>query len=341
MSPRSYLRIIATLTATFAFLLPASVIQAKSPEYTRPKKAKKQDPDFALQGEYTGELDVDGGMKVGIQVIAMGKGKFAARSYHGGLPGDGWDRQEGEFIEASKKDDGSVTFEAEQADAVLKDGEIAIVYDGSEIGTLEKVNRKSETLGKKPPAGAIVLFDGKNVDNWENAVMDGKTMAFGPKGTKSKRKFGDHTLHIEFRLPYMPEARGQGRGNSGIYLQSRYEVQMLDSFGLEGQDNECGGIYKISKPKQNMCYPPLTWQTYDIDFTAGKYDKDGKEISKPMMTVKHNGVVIHKDLKLPKPTTASPIKTAGPDNGPVYLQDHGNPVRYRNIWVIDKSETQI
>ena len=160
MSSRPYLHIVATLATTFAFLLPASLLQAKGPEYTRPKKAQKQDPDFALQGEYTGELDVDGGLKIGIQVIAMGKGKFAARSYQGGLPGDGWDKQDGEFVEASKKDDGSVTFEAAQADAVLKDGQVAIVYDGSEIGTLEKVNRKSETLGKKPPAGAIVLFDG-------------------------------------------------------------------------------------------------------------------------------------------------------------------------------------
>ena len=192
----------------------------------------------------------------------------------------------------------------------------------------------------KPPKDAIVLFDGTNIDAWDNAVKKGKLLAFAPRskvksGTTSKQKFGSHKLHIEFRLPYMPESNGQGRGNSGLYLQGRYEVQMLDSFGLEGKDNECGGIYSISKPKLNMCYPPLTWQTYDVEFKAAEY-ADGKVVKNPSITVKHNGVVIHEDLELPKSTTASPMKP-GPEDGPIYLQDHGNPVRYRNIWVVPTS----
>jgi hypothetical protein len=111
---------------------------------------------------------------------------------------------------------------------------------------------------------------------------------------------------------------------------------MLDSFGLEGEENECGGIYSVAKPSVNMCYPPLAWQTYDIDYTAARY-KDNELVSPPRITVRHNGVVIHDDVELPgnRNTTAAPV-AAGPQNGPLYLQDHGNPVRYRNIWVVGK-----
>ena len=179
----------------------------------------------------------------------------------------------------------------------------------------------------------MVLFDGKNADAWQNGKVDEGLLV---QGTTSKQTFGSHKLHLEFRIPYQPEDRGQGRGNSGLYLQGRYEVQMLDSFGLEGKDNECGGIYSVAKPSVNMCLPPLSWQTYDVDYTAAKYDAAGKLTVNPRVTVSHNGVVIHKDVELPgeRNTTAAPV-AAGKEPGPVYLQDHGNPVRYRNIWVVE------
>jgi hypothetical protein len=187
-------------------------------------------------------------------------------------------------------------------------------------------------LGDKPPTGAIVLFDGSNTDEFVDGKMtdDGLLIA----GATSKRTFQDCQLHVEFQLPFMPEARGQARANSGCYLQGRYEVQMLDSFGLEGLDNECGGIYRIKSPSVNMCYPPLTWQTYDIDFTAAKYEGD-KKVKNASITVRHNGIEIHKDVELPNATTAAPVPE-GPEPGPIYLQDHGNPVRYRNIWIVEK-----
>jgi hypothetical protein len=192
--------------------------------------------------------------------------------------------------------------------------------------------RKSETLGAKPPEGAVVLFDGTSAEHFRGGRMteDGLLM----EGATSKRNFQNFTLHLEFRTPFQPFARGQGRGNSGFYAQGRYEVQILDSFGLEGEWNECGGMYGVARPKVNMCYPPLSWQTYDVDFSAAQYEDDQK-VKNATMTVKHNGVLIHKDVEIPHATTAAPSRE-GPRPGPVFLQNHGNPVRFRNIWVVEK-----
>jgi len=329
-------RILTIVCLSFFVGLPNLFAQA--PVFTAPKKAKAKDTQFEVQGEYTGEIE--GESKVGGQIIALGGKKFKGVLYMGGLPGDGWNRDSLPSVDSEMEDDGTIEFEGDQGSGIYKTGEITLLSGGSEVAVLKKVRRRSETLGMKPPEGAVVLFDGTSVDAWENAEKVGKLLAFTPRskgksGATSKQKFGSHKLHIEFRLPYMPESKGQGRGNSGLYLQGRYEVQMLDSFGLEGKDNECGGIYSISKPKLNMCYPPLTWQTYDVDFKAAEY-ADGKVVKNPRITVKHNGVPIHEDLELPKSTTASPMKP-GPEDGPVYLQDHGNPARYRNIWVVPAS----
>ena len=154
------------------------------------------------------------------------------------------------------------------------------------------------------------------------------------EGTNSIKKFGSHRLHIEFMTPYMPSARGQGRGNSGVYYQGRYETQVLDSFGLLGKNNETGGVYSIKDPSTNMCFPPLVWQTYDTEFTAAKYDSEGKKVKNARLTTRLNGVVVQDDTELPNITTAAPVKE-GPEPGPLHLQNHGNPVRFRNIWIVE------
>jgi len=285
------------------------------PVYTCPCEAAKSDPDFLLQGEYVGD-------KVGVQVVAMGKGQFQVVTYKGGLPGAGWVGAAAKTAEAKAKTRTVAQCDAAAAKAAVK--------------AMKRIERKSPTLGAKAPKGAVVLFDGTAEtlkDHWEKGEMnDAKLLT---QGAVSKDRFGDCTIHVEFRLPYKPQDRGQGRGNSGIYMQGRYEVQMLDSFGLEGRDNECGGIYKTGRPRENMCLPPLTWQTYDIQITSARFDADGKKTANAKVTVRHNGVLIHENLDCPKPTTSFMREFADESKpGPIYLQNHGNPVVYRNIWVV-------
>ncbi len=166
-----------------------------------------------------------------------------------------------------------------------------------------------------------------------NIVGDAMEVKPGTGSIVTRKKFTDFKLHIEFRTPFMPEARGQGRGNSGVYLQGRYEVQVLDSYGLEGKDNECGGIYKVGKPLVNMCLPPMQWQTYDIEFHAPKFE-NGQKKEQARITVRHNGVVIHDDIPIPGPTGGA-LDGNESQPGGVYLQDHGNKVQFRNIWLVE------
>jgi hypothetical protein len=287
--------------------------------------------DFALQGEYLGEV---GGERWGAQVIALGEGRFEAVGYEGGLPGAGWTRDRQRVNTAGQLQNGAVRFQADEHVATLHDGTLRIADSGGALlGELAKVERQSPTLGQKPPAGAIVLFDGASAAGFRDGkLVEGNLL--GATGCESLEKLGDHELHIEFRTPFMPTSRGQARGNSGVYIQSRYECQVLDSFGLEGENNECGGIYSQVRPAVNMCLPPLAWQTYDIDFTAARYDAAGEKIANARVTIRHNGVPIYQDLELKSSTPGR--HEEGPDPDALFLQDHGNPVAFRNIWVVKK-----
>jgi hypothetical protein len=334
LQPENYTMKRIPLAVALVVAVLASHAQAQKKPDKRRQAAitvAQADADYKFQGEYAGELGGDEKTKIGLQVIARGDGKFDAVAYHGGLPGAGWDGKD-KIKVTGKRDGDSVKLTSDRGTGVVKDGAISIQNkDGVDIGTLKRVVRKSPTLGQKPPEGAVVLFEGKSVDQWQNGKMtkDGLLLP----GTTSKPAFQSFKLHVEFQLSYMPYAAGQGRSNSGVYMQGRYEVQVLDSFGLEGKHNECGGIYSVKDPSVNMCLPPLQWQTYDVEFTAAKYDSAGQKTANARMTVKHNGVLIHDNVEVPKATTAAPVKE-GPQPGPIYIQNHGNPLRFRNIWVV-------
>ncbi len=202
---------------------------------------------------------------------------------------------------------------------------------------------RKDATSTPPPKGAIVLFDGKNLDAWtkkdgkpaEWKIIDGVMEGFKGHGDiVTKEKFGgDFKLHVEFRVPYEPNNSGQGRGNSGVYVQGRYEVQILDSYGLKSKNNDCAAIYEVHAPSENACKAPTVWQSYDIEFTAPKFE--GKKKTEPArFTVTHNGVKVHDNVACDKNVTRAGMATDPSTPGPILLQDHGHPVQYRNIWLL-------
>ena len=305
-------------------------------------------PDYAVQGEYIGSLmrGADPAL-FGVQVIALGKGSFKAVGYPGGLPGAGWSAGEKlRFSGATRGGETLLTMADGRYSLTIRAQEMVVTDAAGKVaGRLQRIVRISPTLGRKPPEGALVLFDGTTAEHFRTAgnkpaamTADGLLrLTSGSGGLFTRRPFQSCTLHLEFRLPFEPEGRGQGRANSGCYLQGRYEVQILDSFGLEGRENECGGMYSSgADPKVNMCFPPLTWQTYDIEFTAPQFNEDGKKIADARLTVYHNGVLVYLEQKIGHVTTASPEKKEVPAPKPHYLQDHGHELLFKNIWVVER-----
>ena len=295
---------------------------------TDPEKAGY---DFTVQGEYQGQL-APGTGKLGIQVVALGNGRFRAVFEPGGLPGDGWTGKDPVSVEAALVD-GTLTFDGNGYQARLGAGVLVGTAPGGLNFNAKHVHRQSSTLLAKPPAKAIVLFDGKDADAWNGPGMDDR--GFLKCGSTSKRSFTNFTLHLEFMECFRPFDQGQERGNSGVYLQNRYEVQVLDSFGLPPSKGDCGGIRSTAAPSMNLSYPPLSWQTYDIAFTAAVYGADGKKQHPAVATIRQNGVLIHDHQIIPNPTGGQD----GDENakpGPIYLQEHGSPVVYRNIWIVEE-----
>lgn len=291
------------------------------------------------QGKYTSSSGDSGPLAA--QIVPQGEGIyrviiFVAVGAKSALEG----KQEGDklLVTGQVRSEGTYDVSGE-ADGSTVRGR----FSGDDSGTfeLQKTYKKSPSLGAKPPDGAVVLFDGSNLDAWQQAngqpptwkILEDGSMEVREGSIVTKQEFGDVKLHVEFRTPLMAEARGQARGNSGVYIQRRYEVQVLDSFGLDAEIDGCGSLYKIAAPRVNACLPPLEWQTYDITFYGPKFDDSGVRIKDAEITVVHNEVTIHENLKIPQPTGAA---RGRPDakRGPLLLQDHHNSVQFRNIWVM-------
>jgi hypothetical protein len=214
---------------------------------------------------------------------------------------------------------------------------------------LDKPEDKVDVKPTPPPSGALVLFDGKSLDKWVKTdgrtppswrLVDGGAMEVHGGNIMTKKKFDGHfKLHVEFRVPYMPKARDQARGNSGVYLQGRYEVQVLDSYHNETYANgACGAIYEIAAPRVNACKAPTVWQSYDIEFTA-PVCKGGKKEKPAHITVFQNGIKIHDHVTITKDFTRAGQETDPCTPGPIMLQDHGCPVQYRNIWLLPEGDS--
>ncbi len=199
--------------------------------------------------------------------------------------------------------------------------------------------------GTAPPSDAIVLFDGKDLSQWEKGsgepapweVGDGAfTVVPGTGGIQTKQGFGDVQLHIEWRSPEVVKGDGQGRGNSGVFFMGRYEVQVLDSYDNHTYPNgQAASVYKQHIPLVNACRKPGEWQTYDIIFTAPKFNEHGRVSHPARVTVIHNGVLVQNNVELWGTTQyiGLPTYTKHEDKLPLGLQDHGDLVSFRNIWV--------
>jgi hypothetical protein len=283
-------------------------------------------PDFLIQGEYAGEIPDQG--KFGAQVTAKEDGLFSVVFLPGGLPGAGL---------APKAKTVSATATTALAKTTITGTWSGRIEAGKLMGktasgqpfTLTRVVRTSPTLGAKPPAGAVVLFDGSGIANFPKAKMSDDKLLKVP--ATSKQLFKNFHLHVEFLIPY----RGPSGGNSGVYLQNCYEIQVFDSFGGQRSPSGCGGIYVFRAPDVNASLPPLSWQTFDVDFTAARFDAAGAMLKKPVATVRHNGIMIHDNITLPGKGNGGRPTVQG---GPLFLQAHGSPVRYRNIWVVERPQ---
>ena len=293
-------------------------LAAKAKDWLDAGKAAAEHPDFTIQGEYIAAKD---GQPLGVQVAAVDKGLFYVTTHKGGLPGDG----------AQKGSETMQKLDRAAVEALVKG--------------MKRTERKSPTLGQEAPAGATVVFKDKPTEHLKVKAQEG---GYFIAGVTTATKFGSFKMHLEYCMPFKPGARpsNQDRGNSGIYIFDRYECQVLDTFGVSYDESKwpekpqsgCkqwgGSFYRFKLPDVVMAFPPLTWQTYDIEFTAPRFEGD-KKVANARITVLWNGVKVHDDVVLPKGTGAGGGKKEVP-KGPIQFQGHGNRVMYRNVWVLEK-----
>lgn len=283
-------------------------------------------------GEYLGAL-ANGG-KFGIQIAPTTPQRLAIHAFSGGLPGFGYDGLWQQILKGKQIGVGT-SFVADGGGWTIQ-GNLENLKGTNQKGESLMANRipvrEPKNLGIKPPPQAKTLFDGQSVDGWKRAKKDseGNLMV----GCETIDTFRDFLLHVEFRVPFLPDQKGQDRANSGVYIQNRYEIQILDSFALEGSKNECGSIYEFRAPDVNACLAPGQWQTYDIEFRSPHF-KHAKKTKNARISVYHNGVLIHDNVEIPSQTGYG--RKEGPEAGPLHFQNHGSPVVFRNIWILERN----
>jgi hypothetical protein len=207
---------------------------------------------------------------------------------------------------------------------------------------LDRLDR-TDTPSLPPPAGATILFNGKDLDNWvardgqsrpEWKLLDRGVMETRVSDIRTRRTFaGPYKLHVEFLVPLMQNVPAQGRGNSGVYLNGRYEVQILDSHRVPADSRSCGAIYGVAAPRCNASKAPGVWQSYDIEFHPPEFE-GGTKIRYACLTVRHNGILIHDKFEVPVDDTGQGLPGDPSLPGPIMLQEHGSPVQFRNIWLL-------
>ena len=263
-----------------------------------------------------------------------------------------WNRVRVEAIGHSIRTFLNGTPAADLTDDLTRSGFIGLQVHGTNETEPMEVrwrNLRIKDLGdpqRHPPKDAIVLLGEKgDTSHWQHPgqpdspvqwtwVDDGLQVKPKSGNLVTKRAFGDCRLHVEFMVDDN-DKQGQATGNSGVYIQNRYEVQILNSAGREPADNLCGGIYKVKAPDYNMARPAYEWQWYDITFQTPRWDEDGTKLENARITVYHNGTRIHDDVEIPDKTGGG--QPEAPTDAPLLLQDHGNQVRFRNIWIVPQS----
>ncbi len=293
-----------------------------------------------FMGEYRGEFLPDSVVKLeaSAKVIAEGDGYYRVV-----ITAPGREGLDGAAVELYGREFGPEVGLFGRAGGYHWNGTIkkGLLVASTDYGLSFRLNRmesKAPGAGLKPPEGAVVLLayepnQKPDLGQWTNpawqATGDGAMQCAPGKGeTRTRREFGPIArLHLEFKLPLEPRNRGQGRANSGVYIADRYEVQVLDSFGLTHTSGDCGGLYGLARARVNASLPPGTWQTYDIRFEPARLNAEGKVAEKPRITVVHNGITIHDRQEIDG--SEHRLK------GPLQLQDHGHPIEYRNIWLLE------
>lgn len=301
-----------------------------------------ENPD-PLIGDYIGrwndEIDID--PKVAAQVIALGGDKYRVK-----IVSKLDMRAPIQLDTEVRAKKGVIKFEDGRFYGEIKNEKFTGGSGKTDVFKMEKVVRLSPMLGLEAPADAIQMYDG-DFDNFEDSTgwesLENGVFMVTPESDylSSKEVYRDVRIHLEFRLAHMPRARGQSRSNSGLFMGDEYEVQILDSYGLEGLYNECGALYKVSAPHVNASAPPVQWQTYDVIYRAARHNADGKLIAYPTMNVIHNGVLVHNKTEMKWITGWKENERMEPHPtvpGHVKLQGHGNYVQFRNFWLVDLGE---